>query len=42
MIRTAQISSHILVQGIFEGTAANGNIIVRVDGRCFEGKPVGA
>lgn len=40
MIRTITIGSCISVQGIFERSSANGNIIVRVGGQTYEGKPV--
>lgn len=40
MIRTISIGSYISIQGLFEGAVANGNILVRVGNRLFEGKPV--
>ncbi|SCY48103.1 hypothetical protein [Paracoccus tibetensis] len=41
MIRTISIGSYISIQGFFEGLAANGNILVRVGSRTYEGKPIG-
>ncbi|WP_281426500.1 hypothetical protein [Paracoccus bogoriensis] len=41
MIRTISISRYISIQGVFEGTAADGNIVVRVGSRTYEGRPVG-
>ena len=41
MIRTISVGSYISVQGLFEGATSNGNILVRVGNRTFEGKPVG-
>lgn len=41
MIRTITIGSCISVQGTFERQTPNGNIVVRVGGKTFEGKPVG-
>lgn len=41
MIRTITISSCVSVQGIFERQAANGNVVVRVGNKTYEGKPVG-
>ncbi|WP_265500219.1 hypothetical protein [Paracoccus beibuensis] len=40
MIRTISIGSYISIQGLFEGAMSNGNILVRVGSRLFEGKPV--
>lgn len=40
MIRTISIGSHVLVQGLFESLAPNGNMIVRIGTRTYEGKPV--
>ena len=40
MIRTIRIASCISVQGVFEGQQANGNIVVRVGNKTYEGKPV--
>jgi hypothetical protein len=40
MIRTISIGHYISIQGIFEGAASNGNILVRVGSRTYEGKPV--
>ncbi|WP_281352073.1 hypothetical protein [Paracoccus aestuariivivens] len=40
MIRTITIGSCISVQGVFERQVSNGNIIVRVGSKTFEGKPV--
>lgn len=40
MIRTIAIGSSISVQGLFERNMSNGNIIVRVGTKTFEGKPV--
>ncbi|WP_347265722.1 hypothetical protein [Paracoccus sp. (in: a-proteobacteria)] len=40
MIRTITIGSCILVQGLFEREQANGNVVVRVGNRTYEGKPV--
>ncbi|MDO5648414.1 hypothetical protein [Paracoccus sp. (in: a-proteobacteria)] len=40
MIRTIQIAKHILVQGVVESTAANGQICVRVGDKTYTGWPV--
>lgn len=40
MIRTISVGSYILIQGLFERLAPNGNMVVRVGTRTFEGKPV--
>ena len=40
MIRTITIGSCTSVQGVFERQASNGNIIVRVGSKTYEGKPV--
>lgn len=40
MIRTILIGGYITVQGLFEGPGTDGNILVRVGNRMFEGKPV--
>lgn len=40
MIRTISVGSYISIQGLFEGATANGNILVRVGKRIFEGKPI--
>lgn len=40
MLRTIAIGSCITAQGTFEGVASNGNILVRVGSRVFEGRPV--
>ncbi|WP_280633990.1 hypothetical protein [Paracoccus ravus] len=40
MIRTITIGSYISVQGVFERQVANGNIVVRVGTKTYEGKPV--
>ncbi len=40
MIRTITIGSCISVQGIFERQQTNGNIVVRVGSKTYEGKPV--
>lgn len=40
MIRTISVGSYILIQGLFERAAANGNIVVRVGQQTFEGKPI--
>lgn len=40
MIRTIAIGSHILVQGLFECLAPNGNMVVRIGTRTFVGRPV--
>lgn len=40
MLRTIMIGSYISVQGIFEGVTPNGNMLVRVGDRLFEGRPV--
>ncbi|HRM74064.1 MAG TPA: hypothetical protein PLI13_05065 [Paracoccus sp. (in: a-proteobacteria)] len=40
MIRTITIGSCISVQGVFERQQANGNIVVRVGPKTYEGKPV--
>lgn len=41
MIRTIELGNYISVQGFFERLADNGNIVVRVGAKTFEGKPVG-
>ncbi|WP_042244829.1 hypothetical protein [Paracoccus sp. PAMC 22219] len=41
MIRTISVGSYISIQGLFEGSTPDGNILVRVGNRTFEGKPVG-
>ena len=41
MIRTISVGSYISIQGLFEGLTEDGNILVRVGNRTFEGKPVG-
>lgn len=40
MIRTITIGTCISIQGIFEREAANGNIVVRIGSKTYEGKPV--
>ncbi|SNR38853.1 hypothetical protein SAMN06265378_103140 [Paracoccus sediminis] len=40
MIRTIAVGSHILIQGLFECLAPNGNMVVRIGTRTFEGRPV--
>lgn len=40
MIRTISVGSCILIQGLFERLAPNGNIVVRVGSLTYEGKPV--
>lgn len=40
MIRTITIGSYISVQGMFEGQTDCGNIIIRVGGKTYQGKPV--
>lgn len=40
MIRTIAIGSCILIQGIFERSVTNGNMIVRIGEKTYEGKPV--
>ncbi|WP_277882939.1 hypothetical protein [Paracoccus salsus] len=40
MIRTISLGRYISVQGLFERLAPNGNIIIRVGSRIYEGKPV--
>ncbi|MDO5605724.1 MAG: hypothetical protein Q4G25_11250 [Paracoccus sp. (in: a-proteobacteria)] len=40
MIRTITIGGYISVQGMFEGQAGNGDIIIRVGERLYQGKPV--
>lgn len=40
MIRTISVGSYILIQGLFESMAPNGNMVVRVGTKTFEGKPV--
>lgn len=40
MLKTVVIGSYISVQGLFEKLAPNGNVIVRVGTRTYEGKPV--
>ena len=42
MIRTIVIGSCVFVQGLFERQMTNGNIVVRVGSRTFEGRPVNA
>ena len=40
MIRTISVGSYISIQGLFEGSTTDGNILVRVGNRTYEGKPV--
>ena len=40
MIRTISIGGYILIQGLFERMMPNGNAVVRVGSRTYEGKPV--
>lgn len=40
MIRTITIGSTISVQGLFEGSNADGTITVRVGNKTYQGKPV--
>lgn len=40
MLSTITIGSCVSVQGIFVKKTAGDKIVVRVDGRTFEGKPV--
>ncbi|SET44072.1 hypothetical protein [Paracoccus homiensis] len=40
MLKTILIGGYISVQGLFEKLAPNGNVIVRVGSRTYEGKPV--
>lgn len=40
MIRTISMGRYISVQGLFERFAPNGNIVIRVGSRFYEGKPV--
>ncbi len=41
MIRTISVGGYILIQGLFESMAPNGNMVVRVGTKkTFEGKPV--
>ncbi|MGR3747766.1 MULTISPECIES: hypothetical protein [unclassified Paracoccus (in: a-proteobacteria)] len=40
MIRTISLGHYISVQGLFERLTPNGNIIIRVGSRFYEGKPV--
>ncbi|MDO5611688.1 MAG: hypothetical protein Q4G14_00410 [Paracoccus sp. (in: a-proteobacteria)] len=40
MIRTIIIGSCVFVQGMYERNTSNGNIVVRVGARTFEGRPV--
>ncbi|MDO5630824.1 MAG: hypothetical protein Q4G22_03195 [Paracoccus sp. (in: a-proteobacteria)] len=40
MIRTIVIGSCVFVQGMYERQVSNGNIVVRVGARTFEGRPV--
>lgn len=40
MIKSITLSKYISVQGLFVRDAANGNIVVRVGERTFEGKPI--
>ncbi len=40
MLRTIAIGSCILIQGIFERSMKNGNVIVRIGEKTYEGKPV--
>lgn len=41
MLRTISIGNYIFVQGVFEGAAMDGDIMVRVGSRVYQGKPVG-
>ncbi|WP_417269275.1 hypothetical protein [Celeribacter sp.] len=40
MLKSITIGSYISVQGLFVRDTANGNIVVRVGDRTFEGKPI--
>lgn len=40
MIRTITVGSCISVQGVYEGDAPNGHIVVRVGSQTYQGKPV--
>lgn len=40
MIRTITIGSCISIQGLFERMTASGDIVIRVGGKTFQGKPV--
>ena len=40
MIRTISIGGYILIQGLLEYVAPNGNMVVRVGGKTYEGKPI--
>lgn len=42
MIRTILIGGYISVQGVFEQVLPNGNMVVRVGKRTFEGRPASA
>jgi len=41
MIRTISVGNYITVQGFFAGAGKDGNILVRVGSRTYEGKPIG-
>ena len=40
MLRTITIGTCVSIQGTFERQAANGNIVVRVGARTYEGRAV--
>ena len=40
MLRTITIGTCVSIQGVFERQAANGNIVVRVGARSYEGRAV--
>jgi len=40
MLRTITVGTHVQIQGLFVRALANGKVIVAVDDREYEGKPV--
>lgn len=40
MVRTIQVSNHVLIQGDFVRALGGGLIVVRVGGQTFTGRPV--
>lgn len=40
MLRTIMIGSCVSAQGTFEGIAPNGNILIRIGNRVYEGRPI--
>jgi len=40
MLRTITVGSHVQIQGLLVRTLDNGNVVVAVGDRKYEGKPV--